>query len=123
MRDRSPKIINHSRTPVVSESINSPCLERLRALFARPDEIFAAVPSARDDDDLDVVCTEIGGISDDIVVAPSPGLVGLAEHAMEVQYWFRPRGSAFEEGDPVTTCVCALVAATFAYCEGRQARG
>ncbi len=97
-RNLTPTVIDRSKTPVVSELISSPRLDRLRALFAHLDEIAAAPPEAFTDADLDPVCDEISAISDDIIAAPSPGLVGLAEHGKRGSHE-RAQEAAHEDDD------------------------
>jgi hypothetical protein len=92
-------------------------IERLRVLYAQLDEIAAAPAAAFTDDDLNPVCDEINAISNTIMAAPAPGLLGIVEHAMAVHYWFRPNGSCAGPGGDVE-CVQALVAAVLAMTEG-----
>lgn len=94
-----------------SPTVSSPRIERLSELYARLDD--PAARERRTDADLDAICDEVYAITDNIMVAPAPGLVGVTEHAMAVHYWFRPKGSCSGPGGDVE-CVQALVAAVFA---------
>ena len=93
----------------------SPRIERLRELYAKLEN-----PKAQErgtDTELNAICDEVYAITDDIMVAPEPGLVGVIEHAMAVHYWFRPGGSCSGEGPDIAS-VQALVAAVFALAQG-----
>lgn len=108
-------------TPVAPFSVDSQRLRRYRLLFAQLDEIAAAPAEAFLSGDLDgdEVCEAIHALNKAVIADPARGIVGLAELSMAVQYWFRPyRGSAWSESDPSSMAVCALLAATFAHCEG-----
>jgi len=107
------------RTPVAPKAVTSSRLDRLRELFAHLDELAAMPPEAYTDEALNPVCDEINSIGNDAIRNPAPGIVGLAEIAMAAQYWFRPeRGSAWSADDPASKAAAALIAATFAFCEG-----
>ena len=93
MSDTSPPLSSHRA-------------ERLRALCAQLDNL----PEDCTDEEVNKICQEVFIISNDIMAAPSPGLVGLIERAMAVHYFYRPKGSASGPGVDVEY-VQALVAA------------
>ena len=96
MSDTSPPLSSHRA-------------ERLRSLCAELDSLS----EDSTDDNVNKICQEVFILSNDIMGAPSPGLVGLVERAMAVNYFYRPGGSASGPGADVEY-VQWLVAAVLA---------